>query len=162
MGRIKNLVWSQGWCISLACSARNRIVFPALLLKFGFINVLNMHSAPCTVNAALLTKSYSLKTADNPAPCWSAPILVSPHLLSLSNCVFLVCFHIPSLPLFLTLACMLPLLCSSSLYLPLSVSLSSVSLCTSAPLSSLPLLFSSSAAYCQFCQPLSFFLSEHL
>lgn len=90
---------------------------------------------------------FSVKTGDNPGPCWSAPIPVSLHLLSLPNSVFLVCFHIPSLPAFLTLAFMPSLLRSSSLYLPLSVSLISVSPCTSAPLSSLSLPFSLSAAY---------------
>lgn len=71
-----------------------------------------MHSDPFMVNAVLFVKViFSVKTADNPGPCWSAPIPVPPHLPSLSNSVFLVCFHIPSLPPSLTVAFMLsPLL----------------------------------------------------
>ena len=96
--------------------------------NFPFVSTLNMHSVPFMVNAVLFVKViFSVKTADNPGPCWSAPIPVPPHLPSLFNSVFLVCFHIPSLPPSLTVAFMLSLLCSSSLYL-LSVSLLSVSL----------------------------------
>lgn len=80
-----------------------------------------MHSTLCKQGFVVKVK-FSVKTADNPSPFWSAPIPVSSHRVSLSNSVSLVCFHIASLPHFLTLAFMLSLLCSSSLYLPLYMS----------------------------------------
>ncbi len=120
-----------------------------------------MHSTLCTTNTVLLSKSYSLwKLQITPAPVGQLQFLFL-CISFLSNSVFLVCFHILSFPPFLTLAFMLSSLCSSSLYLPLSVSLLSVSLCTSAPLSSLSQVVRLSAAYCQFSLPLLLLL-EHL
>lgn len=58
----------------------------------------------------------TLITADKPGPCWSAPIPVSPHRPCPSDSIFLL----RSPPPFVTLNSMRSVLCSSSLYLPLS------------------------------------------
>lgn len=85
---------------------------------------------PHTRSEFLLSKSYSLwKLQITSVPAGQPQFLFLFHSIScLSDSVFLVCLRILSLGPFLTLAFVASFLCSCSLYLPLCVSLLSVSL----------------------------------